>query len=101
MSGEVISIAEFKDAAREMGEEVQHKALIEKDILRVNAIVEKHLMSCMEEIRQAGLDPHEMAHAVLVDGVVGLKHFGWELSEICDFINDVFRDDEDTTEEDR
>lgn len=101
MSGEIISIADFKDSARELGEEIEHKALVEKDILRVNSIVEKHLMSCMEDIREAGLDPHEMAHAVLVDGVVGLKHFGWEVSEVCDFINDVFRDDEDNTEEDR
>jgi hypothetical protein len=100
MSGEIISIADFKDSARELGEEVEHKALVEKDILRVNSIVEKHLMSCMDEIREAGLDPHEMAHAVLVDGVVGLKHFGWELSEVCDFINDVFNDD-DITDEDR
>ena len=96
MSGEIISIADFKDAARELGEEVEHKALVEKDILRVNSIVEKHLMSCMDEIRAEGLDPHEMAHAVLVDGVVGLKHFGWELSEVCDFINDVFNDDDIT-----
>ena len=100
MSGEIISIADFKDAARELGEEVEHKALTENDILMVNSIVEKHLMSCMDEIRAEGLDPHEMAHAVLVDGVIGLKHFGWELSEVCDFINDVFND-EDTTEEDR
>ncbi len=99
MSGEIISIADFKDSAREIGEEVSHPALTEKDILRVNSIVEKHLMSCMEDIRREGLDPHEMAHAVLVDGVVGLKHFGWELSEICDFINDVFND-EDNTEDD-
>lgn len=100
MSGEIISIADFKDSARELGEEVEHKALVEKDILRVNSIVEKHLMDCMTEIRVEGLDPHEMAHAVLVDGVVGLKHFGWEISEVCDFINDVFNDD-DTTDEDR
>ena len=99
MSAEIISIADFKQAARELGQEVEHKALTERDIFRVNEIVENHLLRCMDEIRSEGLDPHEMAHAVLVDGVGGLRHFGWELSEICDFINNVFND-EDTTEED-
>ena len=59
MSGEIISIADFKDSARELGEEVEHKALVEKDILRVNSIVEKHLMDCMAEIRKEGLDPQK------------------------------------------
>ncbi len=81
MSGSVISMQEFRNAASFMGEE-PHERAMENESDVVQGIVIDCLNMALAEIKLKGLDIEEACESILVNGAIGLHKCGWGIQSI-------------------
>ena len=81
MSGSVISMQEFRNAASFMGEEPHERAMEdESDVIQ--GLVADYLNMALAEIKLKGLDMEEACATILVNGAIGLHKCGWGIQSI-------------------
>ncbi|MEL0320150.1 MAG: hypothetical protein VXA46_05445 [Aquiluna sp.] len=81
MSGSVISMQEFRNAASFMGEE-PHERAMENESDVIQGLVIDYLNMALAEVRLKGLDIEEAAETILVNGAIGLHKCGWGIDSI-------------------